>query len=877
MPDNYYHTSGRGPRRSANDSITDKLTDLAERLEDFFRRATVSSLLVLALIAGGMTGLVSAYQLSFSSFADDVDGLADYRPAEITKVYADDGKTVIGELSLERRIPIEYEDIPDTLRKAILAIEDTRFYEHLGLDPVRMAGAAWQNLIRQRRAQGASTLTQQLARDLFLSREKTYTRKIKEALYAMQIERVYTKEQILTLYCNQIFLGGGAYGFEAAANYYFSKRLSELTLEQYALLAALPKGPQQFSPIHRPKAAKDRRNLVLQSMADAGYLSQAEADGAKAKGLGLKLDDQRGKNDRSPYAYFLEEVRQELQKIMVDRHEGDAMDVYRAGLSVYTTLDAKAQLGAVDAVRKGARNYMKRHGWRVKFDNILDIKEGEGEEPPPSIETFTHPSWIAIPEAGDTIAGLITDVSEVGAKVSFGNYSATITSENTQALDATPSRLFKRGDLAQFKVEEVNQARKQLKVQLDPEPEVQAALVMIEAKTGEIKAMVGGYNFATSKFNHATQANRQTGSAFKPFIYAAALEQGLKPDDIVDDSPFKRGTWEPHNYDNTYMGQMPIRKAFAQSRNIPAVRVLDEIGVRNAADLVKRLGLPNPMAPFLPSALGATEEPLLAMVSAYSTFPNNGTRVEPIRIRKVIDRDGNVIDSAEPAKYKVLSEYVSAQMVEMMRGVVLQGTAKAATSIGHELAGKTGTVNDFTDAWFIGYTPLYVTGVWIGYSDAKKPLGKSESGASAALPFWIDFMGKFLRDRPREKFGRIPDLPDDLRVVQQQRSRQHAAELARIAARDGDILPVGTDELPNLDPLAGDQPQPERTTPVVSRPVQQQPVAQPQPEIREPARVEPTPNPKILRPPAPEPVLQRPKPPEEPVRKGKKGKVEDPR
>jgi penicillin-binding protein 1A len=873
MPDTYFHTPEDDPRGSSSrlTSWPDKLTEIAERVEDFFRRSTTASLMVLALIAGGMTGLVFAYQLSFSSFADDVDGLADYRPDEITKVYAADEKTVIGELSLERRIPIEHKDIPKTLEQAILAIEDLRFYQHIGVDPWRLGGAFIQNILRNRRAQGASTLTQQLARDLFLSREKTYTRKIKEMMYSLQIERVYTKEQILTLYCNQIFLGGGAYGFEAAANYFFSKHINELNLDQYALLAALPKGPQQFSPIHRPKAARDRRNLVLQSMADAGFISQAEAETAKAKPLGLNLDDQRGKNDRSPYAYFLEEVRQELQKIMVERHSEDAMNVYRAGLSVYTTLDAEAQRWAVDAVRKGARNYMKRHGWRVTFDNIFKMEDGDGEARPASIESYTHPSWIAIPEPGDTITGLIAEISEAGTRVSFGNYHAIITAENTEALDKPPSKLFKRGDLAQFRIEEIDQSQKRLKVVLEPEPEVQAALVMVDVKTGEIKAMVGGYNFATAKFNHATQANRQTGSAFKPFIYAAALEQGLKPDDIVDDSPFKRGSWEPHNYDETFKGAMPIRQAFAQSRNIPAVRVLDEIGVRNAADLVKRMGLSNPMAPFLPSALGATEEPLLDMVSAYSAFPNGGTRVEPIRIRKVVDRDGNVLDEAQPAKHKVLSTYVAAQMVEMMRGVVREGTARAAGSIGHEIGGKTGTVNDFTDAWFIGYTASVATGVWIGFSDSKKPLGKKESGSSAALPFWIDFMTKYLKNKPKEKFGRIPDLPDDLRVVQQHRAREHAQELARIAARGGDVLP-GSKDLPNLDPLAGgEQAPPESNPPPNARPA-------PPPQHPESPRIES--NPKPQRPAAPDPILQRPRQqevkPEEPVRKGKKGKADDP-
>ncbi|HEV2667948.1 MAG TPA: transglycosylase domain-containing protein, partial [Blastocatellia bacterium] len=599
------------------------------------------------------------YQMSLSDYANDVDGLANYKPNEVTKVYADDGKTPIGELSLERRIPLEYREIPERMKQAILAIEDTRFYDHLGIDPVRLAGAVVESVLQNRRARGTSTLTQQLARGLFLTSERTQrtpTRKLKEALYALQIERVYTKEQIMTLYCNQIFLGGGAYGFEAAANYYFSKHLKDLTLEQFALLAALPKGPQQFSPINNPKAAKDRRNLVLQSMADAGFVSEEEAETAKAKPLGLQVEDPRGKNDRSIYAYFVEEVRQELQRIMTETPEADAMSIYKAGLSVYTTIDAQAQKWALDAVRKGARMYERRHGWRVKFDNVVE-KDGV------SVENYRDPSWIAVPEAGEMMTGMIKEVNDRGAQVSFGSYSAFITAEHTEALTKPPSKLFKRGDLAQFKIESVvDRTKRILSVTLDPEPDVQAALALLDAKTGEIKAMVGGYNFATSKFNHATQANRQTGSAFKPFIYATALEQGLRPDDIVDDSPFQRGNWAPHNYDDDFMGAMPLRKALALSRNIPAVRVLDEVGVQNAANLVKRLGLPNPMAPFLPSALGATEEPLLNMVSAYSTFPNGGVRVEPVRIRKVVDRDGRVLYQAAPKSYKVLSDYVAAQM-----------------------------------------------------------------------------------------------------------------------------------------------------------------------------------------------------------------------
>jgi len=846
MPENYApgdHSPGQSK------SLIDKLTDWALSLEEFFRRATFLALLVLTIIAGGLTGMVVAYQASFTSFAAEVDGLSDYRPPEVTKVFADDGKTVIGELALERRIPLTYEAIPERMKQAILAIEDTRFDDHIGIDPVRVVGAAVQNLLRNRRAQGASTLTQQLARLLFLSPEKSYIRKAKEVMYALQIERVYTKEQIMTLYCNQIFLGGGAYGVEAAANYYFSKSIKDLSLDQYALLAALPKAPSQFSPVHHAKVARDRRNLVLQAMADAGYIRQDEADAARQKPLGLTLDDARGRNDRSPSAYFIEEVRQELQRLLVENHSQDAMDamdVYRKGLNVYTTLDARAQQLATEAVRKGLRQYERRHGWHMKFDNVLERKGA-------TLEEYRNPSWSAVPKTGYTLTGLVKEVSDRGTLLSFGEYSATITGRDTETTGRTPAKLFKRGDLAEFEVLTVDEAKKTLTVKLEPEPQVQGALVLLDAKTGDIKAMVGGYNFATSKFNHATQANRQTGSAFKPFIYAAALEQGLKPDDIVNDAPFRRGNWEPHNYDDRFMGAMPLRKALALSRNIPAVRVLDEIGVNNATQVVRRLGLPNPMAPFLPSALGATEEPLLAMVSAYSAFPNGGVRVEPVRIRRVVDRDGNVIEQAKPKSYRAVSEYVAAQMVDMMEGVVQFGTARAATSLGRELAGKTGTVNDFTDAWFLGYTPSTVCGVWIGYSDNKKTLGKGESGASAALPFWLDFMQDYLKGKPKEKFGPIPPLPEELKHTQIARSKERSAEMARIAAQTGDVLP-GSPDVPNLDPLAN-----------------------------VPA---PTPTPAPLLPPAPvrREVPEAPPPiktevktaaPTEPVKKGKKGKVND--
>ena len=853
MADNYFHSSDDNPKFRRNHGFAPGLAGLVTRLEDFFRRATIIALIVLALIAGGLTGLVVSYQASFSVYASEVENLGDYRPSEVTKVYASDGRTVIGELALERRIPLSYEQIPEQMKHAILSIEDQRFDKHIGIDPIRLAGSFLNNL-RGRKMQGGSTLTQQLARQLYLSNAKTYTRKIKEILYALEIERYYTKDQIMALYCNQMFMGGGAYGIEAAANYYFSKNIGELKLEEYALLAALFKSGSQYSPVNRPKAALERRNLVLTEMAEAGYVSRAEVEAVKKQPIKLNLNDSRGRNDQSPYAFFVEEVRQELQRVM-ESNALDAMDVYRAGLSVYTTIDAQAQKDATEIVRAWLRKFDRRKGWQGNLTNVLEKENTD-------LEKYRHPTWtFGNPDVGDILTGLVKNVDERGATVSFGSYSALVTSKDTEWTGRVPVKLFKRGDLAQFTIEKIDEPNNRVEVRLESVPEVQGGLILIENKTGAIRAMFGGYDFSTNKFNHATQAERQTGSVFKPFIYATAIEEGLKPDDPVDDSPFKRGNWAPHNYDNRFVGRIPIRKALAQSRNIPAVRILDEVGVNNASQMVRRLGLPNPMAPFLPSALGATEEPLIAMASAYSTFPNGGVRVEPTRILKIVDRDGKVIGDAQPKSYKVMSEYVALTMVELMREVVKSGTARAASGLGGaEIAGKTGTVNDFTDAWFIGYTPSVTCGVWIGYSE-KKSLGHGASGASAALPFWMDFMRRYLKDKPQGSFKAAPKVPDDIREKQTLRSKDRSNQIARSGAGRGKSILPGEKELPDLDPLGKEEPRPRPEPEKPAPPITVPPIKPPVPESR----------PKVV---APRP---EPKPPvnEDSGKKGKKGKPID--
>jgi penicillin-binding protein 1A len=739
-------------------AFTGKLAFQPNWFQNFFRRYTFLSLLVLSIIAGLMFGATVAYQASMTQEAKEVAGLANYRPNLVTRVIADDGKTVIGEFSLERRIPITYEDIPDNLRKAILAIEDDRFYQHIGFDPLRVATAAVKNVVAGRKAEGASTLTQQLAKALFLSPEKTYTRKIREVLVALQIERYYSKEQILEMYCNQIFLGGGSYGFEAASQYYFSKTLKECTLEECALLAGLPQAPSQYAPTRDEKAAMERRNIVLYRMHEVGYINDEEYNRAKNSKIVLNLSPQQ-QNNNNMYGYFVEEVRQESE-------ENFGTDqTLTGGMNIYTTLDAKAQRDAIRAVRRGLHAYEDRHGkkWRGKLTNIFDNKLAN------DVNHYTHADWLGDYVEGEYIFGLITYIGPATADVSFGDYKASITEANTKLAAAAPAKIFRKGDLAVFKVNKIDVANKKLDVTLDQAPSVDGALLCLDSKTGDIKAMVGGYDFSTRKFNNATQAERQTGSCFKPFIYAAAVENGYTPDTVVSAEPFTDPStgWSPSNYDGgSGGGSLTLADALKKSLNVVAVRLLSMVGVDKGAEMVKRFGLSNPMKRVLPSALGATEEPLIDMVSAYSAFSNQGVRIKPHLIKQVTDSDGNVKLDWKAESYKVISPYVASQMQEIMRGVVTGGTA---TAIGgsKELAprmicGKTGTVNDFTDAWFIGYTPTYTTGVWIGYPGLKKSLGHGEAGGVAALPMWIRFMEKFMVGKPNDKFPKAPGPDKDI-------------------------------------------------------------------------------------------------------------------
>ncbi|NNE99304.1 MAG: PBP1A family penicillin-binding protein [Pyrinomonadaceae bacterium] len=738
--------------------------------------------LLLALCAGSLTGILGSYYLNNSRYATEVSALATYRPPQVTKIYADDGETVLAEFAIEKRIPIKEKDIPPLVENALLAIEDVRFYDHMGIDPYRMAGV----LVKYAstgKTEGASTITQQLTKNLFLSRDRTFTRKFNEWMMALEIERFYTKRQILEMYMNYVFLGAGAYGFEAGARTYFGKTLKDLNLEEAALLAAIPKSPE-YSPTRNSKKALIRRNTVLNQMAKYGYITQAQANEAKAKPI--KLADSayyQSLPKSTAWDYPVEEIRKYLEDKYTTR-------VAQGGLQVYTTINVEAQKIATSVVRQRLRACDRGKPWRSEYLNILTDQDNkpltEEKAINRKLKTFKHADWYGDEYAeGEFIKGLVMRINETTdqATVRFGKYSANLTAKDMGRSRSTPKKELKPGYLGEFEILEVDDENQTLKVKLTQTPEVQAAMTTIDAKTGEVVAMVGGYDFHTSKFNNATQALRQTGSCYKPYVYTAAVEDGFTPDTMVSGAPIRRGGWQPHNYNGTSSHpNVPMKTALAKSYNLAAVHLLEQVGIQKGAQMVRRFGISNPMAPSLPSALGASEASLIDMVSAYSVFPNRGIRMEPHLIRKVLDRDGKVLEEWDKKKItsKVTSEYVALTMVEMMRGVTRGGgTASGANAAGHPLAGKTGTVNDWTDAWFIGYTPRYATGVWIGNPKRKVNLGRHMTGGGGALPYFNGFMRKFMKDKKRETFPKPPKVPSEIKALVDQRKREQLERLEK--------------------------------------------------------------------------------------------------
>ncbi len=837
----------------------------------------IPTALVLALSAGALTGILASSYLNNSRYATEVSALATYRPPQVTTIYADDGETILSEFALEKRIPIKESEIPKNVEDALLSIEDNRFYDHIGIDPYRIAGAAFKN-ITGGKLEGASTITQQLAKNLFLSREQTYTRKISEWMMALEIERLYTKRQILEMYMNYVFLGAGSYGFEAGARTYFGKSLKDLNLEEAALLAAIPKSPE-YSPTRNIEKARERRDTVLDQMAKYGKISQSEADAAKSKTI--KLADTayyQSLPKSTPWDYPVEEVRKYLEEKYTTR-------VAQGGLKVYTTINVDAQKLATKVIRDGLRRYDSGRSWRSDYQNILlddsnqpitDTKEIDR-----TLKSFKHADWYGDNYAkGEYIKGLVMSINSAKdeAEVRFGRYKATVTVKDMGKSGKRPASEFKPGFLPEFEIKEVNEDNQTLQVSLTQVPEVQASIITLNSHTGEVVSMVGGYDFHTSKFNNATQGLRQTGSCYKPFVYTAAVEWGMTPDSIVSGAPIKKGNWMPHNYDGSLSsGNMPMKTALAKSMNIQAVHLLEQVGVQTGAQMVRRFGITNPMAPSLPSALGASEVSLMEMVSAYSVFPNKGVRATPHLIRKVYSRDGTLLEESNEATSKVTSEYVAGTMVEMMQGVTRPGgTAPGANAAGQPLAGKTGTVNDHTDVWFIGYTPTYVTGVWMGNPEKKVNLGGNMTGGHGALPYFNAFMSEFMKGKPKDSFYKTPDMPSDIKSLVEQRKREELEKLEK-ADEEGRKLGVSfnTDTAKrrksskNAEITGGDTPA-DTTLPTDSTETPKPDTSNPPPKI---TPREENPKPVVAPPPVKKPELppaEKPKS-EGTKRKGKKG------
>lgn len=699
--------------------------------------ATLALLFILAALSGTTAGVLFAS----SDDLPEVSALDTYAPSTITRVLDRSGAP-LGEFAVERRVVVRYDDIPLRLRHAILAAEDAGFFEHNGLSVTRMMLALARDITSRGNVPGGSTLTQQLARNLFpttIGFDRTWERKIKEALVAIQIEKRYTKPEIFTLYCNQIYFGHGAYGVESASQLYFEKRVQDLALEEAALIAGIIQANVRQSPYVNPDAARRRRNYALDRMATEGFITAEQAGEAKARPITV-AGEPGGAASIAPY--FLEDVRKRLE----DTYGATAL--YAHGLTVRTGLDRQMQLAANRAVDRALRRLDRKRGvYRPTRQSLTSVKK--------TLDTYRPDRWTRPLAPGDIVPGVVTTVSAATAMVKVGPLSGQLGRPGvawTRRTDLTT--LLHEGDIIEVSLTSIDDATQTAVLGLEQPPAIEGALIAIDNRTGDIRALVGGFSFARSKFNRATQAARQMGSTVKPLLYTAAIDRGLTATTVIDDAPtsFDAGegqpAYAPANYDRTFVGPLTLRRALEQSRNIPAVKVIDMLGPAQVAAYAARFGFREPFRPFLSMALGAQETTLLDVTSAYSAFPNGGVRMPSVFIRSVDDRRGARIEEARPAPSEAIRADTAAVMTALLQGVMQRGTGASATSLNWPLGGKTGTVDDYTDAWFIGFDPDITVGVWFG-RDEKKPIGPNETGTTAALPAWIDFMREYITLRGR--------------------------------------------------------------------------------------------------------------------------------
>jgi len=678
----------------------------------------------------------------------ELGSLTAYQPKIPLRIYTAEG-TLIGEFGEERRAVVSIGDVPSQLKNAIIAAEDERFYQHPGIDYIGVLRAAYANLVAGGRRQGASTITMQVARNFFLSSEKTLTRKLYEALLAFKIEHSLNKEQILELYVNQIYLGQRAYGFGAASQTYFGKSLDQLSLAEIAMLAGLPKAPSMYNPISNPQRAKQRQQYVLRRMTELGYITAVQYEEAYKAPL-------RARREVSEYSIHAEFAAEMVRQALAEHYPED---VYTRGFRVYTTIRKADQEAAYDALRKGALDYDRRQGYRGP-EGFFDLRPSAGQDE-------YDDALVDHPDSDDLVAAVVLSVEpkEIEAGLRSGE-KLTINGEGlrfaARALDpkTASQKRIRRGSI--IRVQREGKAW-----QIAQLPEIESAFVSLDPQDGAIRALVGGFDFGRNKFNHVTQAWRQPGSSFKPFIYSAALEKGFTPATVVPDEPVvleaeETGSqrWEPKNYDGKFEGPMRLRTALAKSKNMVSIRILDAIGAKYAQEYVTRFGFDAERhPPYLTMALGAGSVTMWQLSRAYSVFANGGYLIQPYFIHKIVDDRGNVLALAEPHRagdeaLRVIDARNAFIMDNMMQDVTRIGTAARAARLGRtDIAGKTGTTNEFVDAWFAGYQPALVAISWVGF-DQPKTLGKNQTGGVVALPIWVSYMEKILKD--------VPEMPREM-------------------------------------------------------------------------------------------------------------------
>jgi len=712
------------------------------RLQPFLRQhwrgTTLAGGILLSSLVGGSMGYFLRLDLP------DVRALQDYNPPVMSRVLGLDNSTV-ATFAEQRRVMIDYHEIPLSFQQALISIEDSNYYRHTGIDFRGIARAVVSDLRSMRLAQGASTLTQQLARNLFLHPDKTITRKVQEALLALEIERQYTKQEILHYYCNQVYMGHGRYGLEAASRYYFGKPTAELTLPEAATIAGLIQRPEGLSPFKQPERSLRRRNHVLERMAVEGFLSREEAEAAKQEPI-VTSPIRRVEN---PAPYFVENVRRWLQ----DNYGSSSL--YKEGFEVRTTLDPELQAAANAAMDKGLRSLDRRQGWRGVQDTIP-----EGEDP----DVWEPASWRLGQNEDETVDAVVTEVTAEALRLRVGPYTAELSPPDFKWSKLRKTEeLAKRGDLLRVRIESLDEEQLIAEVLLDQEPAVEAALVAIDPATGAIRALVGGFDFERSEFDRVTQAQRQTGSAFKPLVFAAALDQGWTLGDTILDEPTvflsrrSPDPYQPENYTNKYYDTVTLRTAMEKSANIATVKLLNAIGYDAVINTARKLGVRSELQPFPSLALGAFEISLIDLTSAYGAFANQGVLVEPHLIEEVYNRDGALVQRIEPGVRDAVSPQIAYLMNRVLEGVISDGTGKTAKGLGQNVAGKTGTTDNNTDAWFVGYSRDLAVGVWVGF-DEPKSLGSRETGALAALPIWQAFMERAIEIQPLTEFATPPGV-----------------------------------------------------------------------------------------------------------------------